>query len=196
MNIKTLTNDSHLQSNIVNHSTSLLHQKGEKRRFSEYLYKNKLLFIWKAILKDLNLLAIAFGFEKTKTGKSSRDTKSYMWFKCKGRSWPANITLQYQQLNIEVLSLPFTEKSYIHQKDYTKIMHSFTQRTVCIREQIFLNYSASWLEKENYLFCSSSSSFLFIIATIAWRSSSKEKGQNQINFCMCFCSFQFQKSRT
>jgi len=73
------------------------------------LYKDKLLLIWKAVLKDLeNLLAISFGCKKTTTGKSSQDTKSYTWFK--GKRWPANITLQYQQLKIEVLSLSSTEK--------------------------------------------------------------------------------------
>lgn len=57
-------------------------------------------------------------------------------------------------------------------------MHSFTERTACITEQFgfFFNYSPS-TKKTNYLFCSSSSSFLFIMATIAWRSSSEKRKQ-------------------
>lgn len=73
-------------------------------------------------------------------------------------------------------------------------MYSFTERTACIRKQVcFLNYSRSWLKKANYLFCSSSSSFLFIMATIAWRSSSKKKEQKGL---MSVCIFAHVRSRS
>ena len=72
-------------------------------------------------------------------------------------------------------------------------MHIFTQRTACIREQIFLDRSVSWLEKGNYLFCSSSSSFLFIMATMAWRSSSKQKGQRRL---ISLCIFAHLRSKS
>lgn len=88
------------------------------------------------------------------------------------------------QLNGEVLSLTF--KYNLHHKDdrlHTALYNRHPTLKKLNDHKVLKLYSTSWLE--NYLFCSSSSSFLFTMARIAWRSSSKnengEKGKGNGN---------------
>lgn len=68
-----------------------------------------------------------------------------MWFEVKEKSRPVNTTLQYPQLNIKLLSVPFTKKNNIYisggwQKDYAQL---YTKDSLYKRNQMitaFWNY--------------------------------------------------------
>lgn len=78
------------------------------------------------------------------------------------------------------IKFTFHRKNNIYIKKFTEILCIALQKGQLVLQNslfFFFNYSPSWLKKPNYLFCSSSSSFLFIMATIAWRSSSEKRKQ-------------------